>query len=419
MKKVLLTVTVIILAAVFALSANAASIANHLFDKQGGIDAGGQTWSVYGWIVTDAEITSVGYILDNGDINSYKAVVTGVENDTRESAQTKSGVSDAYRDLALEDAVKNGGMSAGVSWDILRAYRIQIVIDLSGLEEGKHTVLLCAKFTDGTFSDAFRTQSEFKFTKAASGEEVIGGKGASTQFLIDSDTSSDSKIEMTGWAGSTVETSKLGYRIDDGETLFNDNYVKLIPLDILEPGDAAVMDAAGVYAFRFKVSFPLSEMPEGDHYIKLVMIDEDGGETIVGSGGGNEELMFYYDTDDIETTAVTTEAVTETESVTETETATETEAKTETEPAAETGTEAVTETEEVTEETAEGTETKESSETEAETAEQGGDTTAEAVTTGEQSGNGKGLPAGAIIAIIAAAAVVIAVIAVILVKKKK
>ena len=65
MKKTIALLTVIVMAAALASSAFSASVANHLFDKQGGIDKGGQTWSVCGWIVTDAEITSVGYILDN------------------------------------------------------------------------------------------------------------------------------------------------------------------------------------------------------------------------------------------------------------------------------------------------------------------------------------------------------------------
>lgn len=401
MKKIIAVIIVIMITAALALSSGASNIANHLFDKQGGIDAGGKTWSVYGWIVTDADITSVGYILDNGDVNSYKAVVTDIENDTRESDSTKSGESDAYRDLALEEAVKNGGMGGGVGWDVLRAYRIQIVLDLSELEAGEHSILLCAKFTDGTFSEAFRTQSEFRFTKAASGEEVIGGKGASTQFLIDSDESDETKIKATGWAGSTVETVKLGYRIDDGETLFNDEYVKLVPLDVIEAGDAAVMDAAGVNAFRFKVNFPLNEMPLGDHHIKLVMIDEDGGETVVGSGGGKEELLFYYEAEEEITTVTETE--TEAETVTETDNETAEEANTETEAA--TDTEAAVTTEAITD---------------TDTAEQSGTVTTGAPETEKTADNtGKGLPAAAIVAIVVGALAVIGVVVFIIIKKKK
>ncbi|MBQ7700589.1 MAG: hypothetical protein IJT49_09650 [Clostridia bacterium] len=409
MKKLISIAIVTVITVALALSANAATVANHLFDKQGGIDAGGQTWSVYGWIVTDTDITSVGYILDGGDVNSYKAVVTGIENDTRETADTKSGVSDAFRDLALEEAVKNGGMSAGVGWDVLRAYRIQIVLDISELEVGQHSILLCAEFLGGGFTEAFRNQSEFTFTKAESGKEVIGGKGASTQFLIDSDTSDETKIAATGWAGSTVETVKLGYRIDDGETVFNESHVKLVPLDVAEPGDAAVMDAAGIYAFRFKVNFPLNELPEGDHYIKLVMVDEAGGETVVGSSGGSEELIFRYEAEEV-TAATETETETETEAVTETETEAVTE--TETEEAVKTEAETVTETE------AEAvTDTETEAATEAGTEAQ----TEEAKTEpdeAEKDGK-KGLPTGAIIAIIAAAVAVVCVIVVVIVKKKK
>ena len=412
MKKLISVALVVFMTVALAFSVNAASIANHLFDKQGGIDAGGQTWSVYGWIVTDADITSVGYILDNGDINSYKAVVTGIENDTRETADTKTGASDAYRDLALEEAVKNGGMGGGVGWDVLRAYRIQIVIDLSELAEGRHSVLLCAKFTDGTISEAFRNQSEFSFSKAASGEEVIGGKGASTKFLIDSDKSDETKIEVTGWAGSTVETVKLGYRIDDGETVYNDKHVQLIALDMINEGDEAVMEAAGVNAFRFKVNIPLSELPEGDHYIKLVMQDESGGETVVGTSGGSEELLLYYEAEEAVTTAET-ETETETEAITETGT----EDLPETETVAETTAETADETEEATESVSEAdTEAL----TEEDTAAQSGEASTEAETKEETSeNNGKGLPTGAIIAIIAAAVIVIGVIIVVIVKRKK
>ncbi|MBO4422864.1 MAG: hypothetical protein J5879_05460 [Clostridia bacterium] len=327
MKKIISVAIIVILTAALALSADAASIANHLFDKQGGVDAGGKTWSVYGWIVTDADITSVGYILDEGDINSYKAVVTGIENDTRDSAQTKKGVSDAYRDLELEEAVKGGGMSAGVSWDIMRAYRIQIVIDMTELEEGQHIVLICVEFLGGGIAEAFRSQSEFSFTKSGSGNQTIDGKGASTVFLIDSDESDETKIEETGWAGSTVKTVKLGYKIDKGETVFNDDYVKLIELDETDPGDIAVMNTAGQYAFRFRVNFPLNEMPAGEHYIKLIMIDEDGGETVVGSAGGKEELMFYYEREEEETSG----AATEPETTVETGTVTESQAVSDTE----------------------------------------------------------------------------------------
>ena len=384
MKKVLSVITVIVLTAVLALSADAASVANHLFDKQGNVDKGGKTWSVYGWIVTDAEITSTGYILDNGDINSYKAVVTGIENDTRETASTKKGESDAYRDLELENAVKNGGMSAGVSWDILRAYRIQIVIDISGLAEGEHTVLLCVQFKDGGIAEAFRSNSEFTFKKAASGEEVTGGKGASTVFLVDTDTTDETVIKAAGWAGCTVETVKLGYKIDNGKTQFNDKYVQLVPID---ESETEIIKLAGKYAFRFNVNFPINELPAGDHRIKIVMIDDEGGETIVGSGGGNDELMFYYETDeDEDTEGEQTQAETETE--TETETAKETEEQTE------------AQTEQQTEpQTAAATEPETTKET--------------------KSNEGKGLPVGAIIAIIAAAVIAVGVVVFVIAKKKK
>ena len=385
MKKLTAVLIVIVMAAALALSSFAVpSVANHLFDKQGGVDNGGKTWSVYGWIVTDAEITSVGYILDNGDISSYKEVVEGIENDTRDSDDTKKFQSDAYRDLALEDAVKNGGMSGGVGWDVLRAYRIQIVIDITGLAEGEHSVLLCAKFTDGTIAEAFRNQSEFTFKKTAAGEQTSDGKGASTMYLVDFDSSDETKIEATGWAGSTVKTVKLGYKIDNGETKFDKKYVKLIELDENDPGDVAVINHAGQYAFRFSVNFPLNELPGGDHYIKLIMVDEDGGETTVGSGGGREILLFNYETEEEETTADT-----ETETETETEKDTETDAGT----APDTAEQSTTVTTEVT---------------------------TEAATTGESAKNEtKGLPVGAIIGIIAAAVIVIGVVVFVIVKKKK
>ncbi len=376
MKKIIALFTVIVMAATLASSAFSASVANHLFDKQGGIDAGGQTWSVYGWIVTDAEITSVGYILDNGDISSYKAVVTGIENDTRDTDSTKPGESDAYRDLALEEAVKKGGMSGGVSWDILRAYRIQIVVDIMELEIGEHSVLVCLEFKDGGIAEAFRDNSEFTFKKAAPGEQIADGKGASTKHLVDFDNSDDTKVEATGWAGSTVKTVKLGYRIDDGETQFNDKYVKLIRLDENDPSDIAVIDLAGQYAFRFSVNIPINELPAGDHRIKLVMVDEDGSETVVGTGGGSEELLFYYESEE-EATTTDTEPATDTETETDADTgtgSTDQSAVVTTEPAA-------------TEETAK-TETK-------------------------------GMPKGAVIAIIVAAVAVIGVSAFLLIKKKK
>ena len=376
MKKTIALLTVIVMAAALASSAFSASVANHLFDKQGGIDKGGQTWSVCGWIVTDAEITSVGYILDNGDISSYKAVVTGIENDTRDTASTKPGESDAYRDLALEEAVKKGGMSGGVSWDILRAYRIQIVVDIMELEIGEHSVLVCLEFKDGGIAEAFRDNSEFTFKKAAPGEQIADGKGASTKHLVDFDNSDETKVEATGWAGSTVKTVKLGYRIDDGETQFNDKYVKLIRLDENDPGDTAVIDLAGQYAFRFSVNFPINELPAGDHRIKLVMVDEDGSETVVGTGGGSEELLFYYESEE-EATATDTEPATDAETETDADTgagSTDQSAVVTTEPAA-------------TEETAK-TETK-------------------------------GMPKGAVIAIIVAAVAVVGVSAFLLIKKKK
>ncbi len=380
MKKFICVFVVVIMAATLAFSADAASIANHLFDKQGGIDKGGKTWSVYGWIVTDAEITSVGYILDNGDLSSYKAVVTGIENDTRDADDTKKGESDAYRDLTLEDAVKNGGMSGGVGWDVLRAYRIQVVIDISGLAAGKHNVLVCIEFKDGGISEAFRDQSEFSFTKSGDGEQAIDGKGASTKYLVGTDNSDDTKIDVAGWAGSTVKTVKLGYKIDNEKTVYDEKYVKLIEIDESEKG---IIDLAGKYAFRFRATFPLDEMPAGDHHIKLIMQDEDGGETAVGSAGGTDVLLLYYETEEEETTKAETEPETETETEAETNAETETEAAEQNNAkTAEAATEAIT------------TETK-------------------------NENNGGGLPVGAIIAIIAAAVIVVGVVVFVIVKKKK
>lgn len=386
MKKIISVAIVTVMIAAFALTAHAASIANHLFDKQGGIDAGGKTWSVYGWIVTDAEITSVGYILDDGDISSYTEVVTGIENDTRNFDDTKPGQSDAYRDLALEDAVKNGGMSGGVGWDVLRAYRIQVVLDITKLEAGKHTVVICLKFKDGGIAEAFRDSSEFKFTISGSGEQTIDGKGASTRFLLDSDNSDETKIEATGWAGSTVKTVKLGYKIDNEKTVFNEKYVKMIPLDELDSDDMAVMDLAGQYAFRFRVNFPVNELPSGYHHIKLIMVDEDGGETAVGSGGGSEELLFDYETEEeVMTDAPETAAHTEGEA-----TAAAPETAAETAAATEAGAE----------------DQNKPAQTEAPSTEKSAE------------GEGKGLPTGAIIAIIAAAVIVIGAV-IFIIKKKK
>ncbi len=379
MKKIISAAIVVIMAAALAVSAQAAAVANHLFDKQGGIDAGGKTWSVYGWIVTDAEITSVGYILDDGDISSYKAVVTGIEKDTRQRDDTKKGVSDAYRDLALEDAVKGGGMSGGVSWDVLRAYRIQIIIDISGLAEGEHTILLCAEFLEGGMAEVFRDHSEFKFKKGG----AAGGTGSSTLYMIDSDDSDDARIKATGWAGCTVKTEKLGYKIDNGETVYNDKYVKLIPLDEMDTDDAAVIDLAGQFAFRFKVDFPINELPAGFHHIKLVMQEANGGETVVGSGGGNEELIFSYESDE--------EAVTDVKTEPATAAATEPDTKADTSPA----TSAVT-----------GNQTEPAG--------------TEAPSTGDLPENEtKGLPSGAIIAVIAAAVVAAGTVAVIVLKRRK
>ena len=375
MKKILSAAIVIIMAAALAVSAQAAAVANHLFDKQGGIDAGGETWSVYGWIVTDTEITSVGYIADDGDISSYKPVVTGIENDTRQRDDTKKGVSDAYRDLALEDAVKGGGMSAGVGWDVLRAYRIQIVLDLNEFSAGDHTIVLCLEFKDGGIAEAFREQSEFSFTKGG----AIGGTGSSTVFLIDSDDSDDTRIKATGWAGCTVKTEKLGYKIDDGETVYNDDYVKMIPLDEMDTDDAAVIDLAGQYAFRFRVNFPINELPAGFHHIKLVMQEANGGETIVGTGGGKEELLFSYESDEEEITDAATEEATEAK-----------------------------------------TEAAASAETKAETAAATEAPATEAPSTDKApEEQGKGLPTGALIVIIAAVVIAIGTVVVIVLKRKK
>ena len=237
--------------------------------------------------------------------------------------------------------------------------------------------VLCEKAVkDGGIAEAFREKSEFTFKKAAPGEQTADGKGASTKHMVDFDNSDDTKVEATGWAGSTVKTVKLGYRIDDGETQFNDKYVKLIRLDENDPGDVAVINLAGQYAFRFSVNFPINELPAGDHRIKLVMVDEDGSETVVGTGGGSEELLFYYESEE-EATTTDTEPATDTETETDADTgtgSTDQSAVVTTEPAA-------------TEETAK-TETK-------------------------------GMPKGAVIAIIVAAVAVIGVSAFLLIKKKK
>lgn len=333
MKKFLSIALAVVMAAVLTLTASAAFVGNHHFDKTGSVDAGGKTWSVTGWIVTDTDITAIGYVLDGGE---YTEAVTGVENDTRAAYTEQKGVTYTYRDLNLEQVCKDGGMYGGIAWDIMRAYRVQLVIDITGLEAGPHTIQVVAKFVDGTTETAFRDKSDFTFNKAAEGEEQQSSTGTSIIYLFDEYEITDTAILAKGWAGANVKTEKLGYKIDNQPTVYNENYVKLIKLDFTKAEDAAVAEYTGPQGFRFSVSLPLAALPLGQHEIRLIMQDKNGGELSISKQGDEEIIIIASGIEgEITEAPVSTEAETaaqETDAVT-TSAATEAQTDAETKPA--------------------------------------------------------------------------------------
>ena len=93
------------------------------------------------------------------------------------------------------------------------------------------------------------------------------------------------EVTLRGWVGfEDSEIKKVGYQIDDGPVVFNDNF--------FETTQQAVKDAGGEYAQRFTVDVPVGTLSGEGHELKVV-VKLDSGYYYLNPGAS--PFSLYYD----------------------------------------------------------------------------------------------------------------------------
>ena len=149
MRKLLLILTAVTLAALFCLPAAAATNSNHLIDEGWPSFNKKETeWDVYGWTCVDTKITALGYKLDGADVVWVDETV-----DEREDAEVIKD-NDCFEDATLELTIYDMGLTNGL--EIFYAYRMHITLDTTEMTKGKHTFEAWVKYDDGTEGNPMR-----------------------------------------------------------------------------------------------------------------------------------------------------------------------------------------------------------------------------------------------------------------------
>ncbi len=160
MKKILIITLAVAMSVLMCAAEVSAVSVNYLIDEgYPKLSADESTWEIMCWTVSDNEIVSVGYILDNGDIVWAINEIGHVA--TQNGLQIKPN--DCFRDDELENAVVTYGMSAGLKECF--AYRIHLTLDTSRLSKGKHTFEFVAKYGDGKIDNPLTGESGIKTFK--------------------------------------------------------------------------------------------------------------------------------------------------------------------------------------------------------------------------------------------------------------
>ena len=160
----------------------------------------------------------------------------------------------------------------------------------AGLSDGDHTVSLMVKGDDGV-ECAFFT---YGFTVAAAGTPE---PAVIINTRIDSQTSADEIsetkiVEISGWTGANYEITDIGYSIDNGEPVFGDGSVILIPVAEDDPVRSAGT-GGGRYAERFSAHIDLEalELSDGVHTLAIHIKVADEYKTVlrIYKGGDGKE----------------------------------------------------------------------------------------------------------------------------------
>ena len=96
---------------------------------------------------------------------------------------------------------------------------------------------------------------------------------------IDSSSYSKKNLKIAGWMGANYTVNRLGYSVDGGETVWKD--VSIIPLDLSAPGDAAVVQIAGVNSIRFSADIKALDPGEGDHTVMIMAEVNDANRSVI------------------------------------------------------------------------------------------------------------------------------------------
>ena len=149
-------------------------------------------FNVYGWSVYNMPVKALGYKLDGGE---PVWVVTDVAEEPREGDAGRAA-NDIFRDSLLDPALVSGNLTGGL--DPFWAYRINLTLDISGLEVGtEHTLEVVVKFTNDaeTVLNAFEEET-FTFTKTVPNKITLKKDGETSK--IDIGALSAQSVSMDG-----------------------------------------------------------------------------------------------------------------------------------------------------------------------------------------------------------------------------
>ena len=204
-----------------------------------------------GWAQLTNPVVGFGYVLDGGEVVTDPSFV---------------------QDRAAE--------LANASFENAQGYTVTVPV--ADLAAGEHTIKIVAIDEAGAAVEIIKTKEEVDYPIALTftvSEQAVVSPAELIKANLDIFTLSNCNLSVAGWAGANLPANNLGYKVDDGEVVFDG--IVFANFNTPAEGDT-IKSLAGENAFRFKTENDIAlDLEPGEHTITLVMRVSDGTENYI------------------------------------------------------------------------------------------------------------------------------------------
>ena len=212
-----------------------------------------------GWAQLSTAITGFGYVIDDGEPVVDAAFIVD-------------------RAAELEDAGYPGAQGFGVT------------VPVADLAVGEHSIKIVAIDANDEPVGIIKVKNEVVYPVAITftvSEAAVVNPAQLIKATFDLFDLNNGALTVQGWAGANYPANNLGYKIDDGEVIFDG--IEFANFNTPAEGET-IKSLAGPDAFRFKTrdgALPLN-LEAGEHTITIVMRVSDGTNNYVVEMGSKD-----------------------------------------------------------------------------------------------------------------------------------